>query len=86
MVGTVEVECNNLESSNASSDVAGEEKGVGRRRDDVLVSSGLKQKLNLDRRASNNERREDDGYSYRGPARRNTIDRRLTIKERRDKS
>ena len=44
----------------------------------------LKQKLNLDRRASNNERREDDGYSYRGPARRNTIDRRLTTKDRRD--
>ena len=40
-------------------------------------------RIELDRRAVNNERRGDYDSGYHGPVRRNTIDRRLTLKDRR---
>ena len=55
----------------------------GRRMQDAIDSRDLVQKLNLDRRQPNSERRRNSDPNYAGPARRMTIDRRVNLKDRR---
>jgi len=58
----------------------------GRRRQDMIDSAGPAKSLNLDRRASNSDRRVNHDHNYKGPARRYTIDRRMSLNDRRDKT
>ena len=69
---------------NKSAEDNGEERAKGRRRQDAVISNNPDQLLNLDRRASNSDRRVDSNPNYKGPARRNIIDRRLNLKDRRN--
>ena len=61
-----------------------EKKNAGRRRQDAILLKNSNQKMNLDRRASNSDRRVNTDPNYNGPSRRYTIDRRLKLKDRRD--
>jgi len=59
--------------------------GTGRRLEDAISSSGIKRKLNLDRRIKRRERRGESDPNYKGITRRFTIDTRANHKDRRDK-
>ncbi len=78
------METSKIEHSKSTNDNS-EKRTTGRRRQDTVISNNLNQKLNLDRRASNSDRRINSDPSYKGPSRRYTIDRRLNLKDRRDK-
>jgi hypothetical protein len=74
-------------SSEVTNDPSVENGGLaksGRRRQDCINVINSNQNLNLDRRASNSDRRVNDDHNYKGPARRYTIDRRMSAKERRN--
>lgn len=58
----------------------------GRRRHDLIDSASPGRNLNLDRRASNSDRRVNHDHNYKGPARRYTIDRRMSLNDRRDET
>jgi hypothetical protein len=62
-----------------------EKRAAGRRKQDTVISINPDQKINMDRRVSNSDRRIKDDPNYNGPSRRYTIDRRLNLKDRRDK-
>jgi hypothetical protein len=68
-----------------------EKKRIGRRLLDAIIPHKSNQKLNSDRRITNNDRRsaidrrDNTGHGYKGPTSRFTIDRRLNIKDRREK-
>jgi hypothetical protein len=55
-----------------------------RRLEDAITPSGLKRKLNLDRRVKRSERRGELDANYKGVTRRFTIDTRSIKKDRRD--
>lgn len=58
---------------------------TGRRRQDTVISMSRDNKINMDRRAKNSDRRINDDPNYNGPSRRYNIDRRKNLKDRRDK-
>lgn len=74
-----------LELTDDTSTAISKKDGAGRRLEDAIASSGLKRKLNLDRRVKRSERRGESDPNYKGKTRRFTIDTRSTKKDRRDK-
>jgi len=75
----------NSELTDDTSTAISKKDSTGRRLEDAIASSGLKRKLNLDRRVKRSERRGESDPNYKGTARRFTIDIRSTKKDRRDK-
>jgi hypothetical protein len=75
----------NSELTDDTSTTIGKKKVGGRRLEDAITSSGLKRKLNLDRRVNRSERRGESDPNYKGVTRRFTIDTRSTKKDRRNR-
>jgi len=76
----------NSQAANGSALENGAKTKSARRRQDMIDSAGPAKSLNLDRRASNSDRRVNHDHNYKGPARRYTIDRRMSLNDRRDKT
>jgi hypothetical protein len=77
---------NQARDSNITDDTGiknGGKKATGRRLQDAITSKNPNRKLNLDRRATFGDRRDNTDPHYKGPARRNTIDTR-DAKDRRN--
>ena len=76
----------NTELTDDTSTAISKKNGTGRRLEDAITPTGLRRKLNLERRVKRSERRGESDPNYKGKTRRFTIDTRSTKKDRRNRS
>ncbi len=76
----------NTELTDDTSTAISKKNGTGRRLEDAITPTGLRRKLNLERRVKRSERRGESDPNYKGKTRRFTIDTRSTTKDRRNRS
>ncbi len=76
----------NSELTDDTSTAISNKNGTSRRLEDAITSTGLRRKLNLERRFKRSERRGESDPNYKGKTRRFTIDTRSTKKDRRNRS